>query len=157
MKTMLGVGDTAPDFQLRDTLGAQKTLKDFASTKPALIALFKVSCPVCQFTAPFLERLSKSDNVELVGISQDDLEETEEFRSEFGVTFPTLLDEESKGYPASNAFGITHVPSLFLVEPDGRISLAGAGFAKRDLEALGRIAGVSPFRDGERVPEFKAG
>ncbi len=57
----------------------------------------------------------------------------------------------------SNAFGITNVPSLFLVEPDGVISLASQGFVKRDLEALGKRAGVEVFRQGEKVPEWKAG
>jgi peroxiredoxin len=154
---MLGIGDTAPDFHLNDIHGREKTLQDFIGTKPALIALFKVSCPVCQFTAPFLERLAKSDNVEVIGISQDSVDGTEKFRSEYGLTFTTLIDEAKKGYPASNAFGITHVPSLFLVEPGGAISMAEAGFSKKDLEAIGRLAGVEPFQPGEKVPEFKAG
>lgn len=154
---MLGAGDTAPDFHLQDMHGREKSLQDFIATKPALIALFKVSCPVCQFTFPFLERLAESDNIEVVGISQDDLESTQEFRSEYGVTFTTLLDESRKAYPVSEAFGITGVPSIFLVEPGGQISMAEAGFSKRDLEAVGNIAGIAPFRSGEVIPEFKAG
>lgn len=154
---MLGIGDTAPDFRLRDTLGREKTLPELTASKPALIAFFKISCPVCQYTFPFLERLAKSDNIEVVGVSQDDLESTGEFRNELGITFITLLDEKRKGYPASNGFAISHVPSLFLVEPGGGISLAGEGFSRRDLEAIGKIAGVKPFVNGENVPEFKAG
>jgi peroxiredoxin len=154
---MLGAGDTAPDFHLEDVNGREKSLRNFISTKPALLALFKVNCPVCQWTFPFLERLSKSDKIEVVAISQDGLEATEEFRNEFGITFTTLLDEPAKGYPASNAFGIVSVPSLFLVEPGGEISLSGAGFSKRELEAVGHLAGVQPFRPGENIPEFKAG
>jgi peroxiredoxin len=154
---MLGVGDTAPDFRLMDVRGREKSLLDLTAAKPALIAFFKISCPVCQYTFPFLERLAKSDNIEVVGISQDDLDSTEEFRNELGITFITLLDERRKGYPASNGFGISHVPSVFLVEPGGGISLAGDGFSRRDLEAVGGIAGVQPFGPGEKVPEFKAG
>jgi hypothetical protein len=70
---------------------------------------------------------------------------------------PTLLDREEAGYPASNRFGITHVPSLFLVEPDGVISLASDGFVKKDLETIGKRAGVKPFGPDENVPEWKAG
>jgi peroxiredoxin len=154
---MLGAGDTAPDFRLEDLNGREKSLQDFISAKPALFALFKVSCPVCQWTLPFLERLAKSDNVEVVAISQDGLRATEDFRNRFGVTFTTLLDKPENGYPVSNAFGIATVPSLFLVEPGGGISLSGAGFSKRDLETVGRIAGIEPFQPGEKIPEFKAG
>ena len=42
---------------------------------------------------------------------------------------PTLLDKEDAGYPVSNAYGLTNVPSLFLVEPDGRISRSQIGRA----------------------------
>ena len=70
---------------------------------------------------------------------------------------PTLLDRERDGYPASNAFGISHVPSLFVVEPDGMISLASEGFIKRDLEAIGGRAGLEPFRPEDKIPEWKAG
>lgn len=154
---MLGVGDQAPEFTLPDLLGSRKSLKDFIGNKAALITIFKISCPVCQMTLPFIERLSKSDNIETVAISQDDLEATEEFRAALGLTFPTLLDEDHAGYPVSNAFGVTHVPSLFLVEPDGSISMAVSGFSRRDLETVGELAGVKPFREGEKVPEWKSG
>jgi peroxiredoxin len=154
---MLGAGDTAPDFQLQDMFGKQRSLRDFTAGKPVLLAFYKGSCPVCQYTFPFLERLSKSDSLEVVGISQDDLETTRQFCAAYGITFPTLLDEARRGYVVSNAFAISYVPSLFLVEPGGRISLAENGFSKRDLEAVGRIAGIEPFHSGERIPDFKAG
>ena len=154
---MLGAGDSAPDFDLKTVEGITKRLTDLISTKPALVTFFKVGCPVCQLTLPFIERLSKSDNLEFVAISQDDLASTEEFRKRFGMTLQVLLDESGKGYPASNAFGITHVPSMFLVEPDHNISMGVSGFSKRDLEAVGKLAGVEPFQPGERVPDFKGG
>jgi peroxiredoxin len=154
---MLGTGDSAPDFQLEDTFGKQRSLKDYLTTKPALLAFFKSNCPVCQLTFPFLERLSKSDNMELIAISQDNLATTEEFRSEFGITFTTVLDVAERGYAVSNAFDIGYVPSLFLVEPDQQISLSVSGFSKKDLETLGRMAGVEVFQPAESVPEFKAG
>ena len=53
---------------------------------------------------------------------------------------PTLIDAP-RAYPASNAYRITHVPSLFLVETDGKISQAIEGFSKADHRETGR-----PFR-----------
>ena len=35
---------------------------------------------------------------------------------------PLLLDEEDAGFPASNAYGISTVPTMYLVERDGTIS-----------------------------------
>ena len=96
--------------------------------KPALIAFFKSSCPVCQLTLPFLQRMAAGGGLEIAAVSQDDMRTTEEFRSGFGVRMLTLLDESKNGYPASNAYGISSVPSLFMVEPGGRISMAVSGF-----------------------------
>ena len=82
-----------------------------------LAVFFKVSCPVCQYTFPFLERMHKAygdKKVAIVGISQDDQRDTAAFLKEYGVTFPTLLDDPN-GYAVSNAYGLTNVP---VVVPD---------------------------------------
>jgi len=155
---MLRSGAQAPSFQLPDPDGKSRSLDEMlAEGKPLLLVFFKVSCPVCQLIFPFLERISNSEAVRFVAISQDDAATTRNFHQRFGVTFPTLLDSVRAGYAASNAFQITNVPSLFLIEPDGTISLAIPGFSRRDLEALGQRAGAKPFHAGDQVPEWKAG
>jgi peroxiredoxin len=150
---MLAPGHKAPDFELADLRGSTTRLRDLAADGPVLLAFFKVSCPVCQLTFPFLDRIS--GGLKVYGISQDNANSTQKFNREFGVTFPTLLD--SGGYPASNAFDITHVPSMFLVERDGTISWALDGFSRGELDSLGKKFGVAPFHPGEPVPEWKAG
>ena len=153
---MLQAGARAPDFRLQDLNGQTQLLQEILGRGPALLAFFKVSCPVCQFTFPFLQRLHESARgVAIIGVSQDQAASTREYNAEFGVAFPTLLDDA--GYSVSNAFGLDTVPSLFLIEPDGAISLSGRGFVKKDLEALGQRLGVAPFREDERIPEYTPG
>jgi peroxiredoxin len=123
---------------------------------PVLLIFYKISCPVCQMTLPFLERIAHG-SLRIVAISQDDETGTRRFQSRFGVTLNTLFDSEDDGYPASNAFGIRHVPSLFLVETDRTISLASEGFVKADLESIALRAAVPIFRADEAVPAWKAG
>src|SRR5438445_8825792 len=130
---MRAAGEQAPLFDLDDMEGKRRSLSEFLSRGATLLVFFKVSCPVCQFTLPFLERIAGTSGLQVVGISQDDREATREFLDEFGITFPTLLDTAKSGYPVSNSYEITHVPSLFLIEPDGRISKSVSGFSKRDL------------------------
>ncbi|MGH9613234.1 MAG: TlpA family protein disulfide reductase [Bryobacteraceae bacterium] len=156
---MLGSGVQASSFELPDLDSKSRSLGEMmADGKPLLLVFFKVSCPVCQLVFPFLERMaSGGGELRFVAISQDDAAATRNFHQRFGVTFPTLLDRARAGYPVSNAFQITNVPSLFLIEPDGAISLAISGFSRRDLEALGKRSGAQPFRPGEQVPEWKAG
>ena len=150
-------GKKAPAFSLADTKGKERSLQDWLARGQTLVAFFKVSCPTCQYTFPFLERLNGSP-VNLVGISQDDDSKTEDFNRQFGVRFPVLLDEAGRDYPTSNAFGITNVPTLFLVEPDGRISLTSVGFVKADLEEIARRTGAKTlFHRDEKIEAFRAG
>ena len=154
---MLEAGSKAPAFHLKNLNGTSVALQDALTKGPALLAFFKIGCPVCQLTFPYLERLAGNPRVQILGISQDDLDATKFFNERYGVTFPTLLDESKDGYAASNAFGISTVPSLFLVETDGSVSKAFSGFSKRDLEALGERVGVKPFLPDDKVPDYKPG
>jgi peroxiredoxin len=156
---MLTAGSRAPLFQLKDLKGNEHTLEELLAGGPVLVAFYKESCPTCQFTFPFLERLHKGAGraVQFIAVSQDDARSAEKFNREYGVTFTTLVDESRTGYQASNAFGLSHVPSCFLIEKDGTVSWVMEGFVKSELESVGRRLGAVPFQPGEYVPEWKAG
>lgn len=157
----LTAGQHAPDFRLENLAGsAETTLGELLKQGPVFLAFFKVSCPTCQYTLPYLERMFQGrakSGAGMFAVSQDDAESTREFHHEFGITIPTLLDSARFGYPASNAYGLSHVPSMFFVERDGKISWSSVGFVRNDLEALGEKLGVHAFQAGERVPEMKSG
>jgi peroxiredoxin len=161
----LTAGKPAPAISLNDLKGQQLTLADALNKGPVLAAFFKVTCPVCQFTFPFLERMYEtygSSRFTFWGISQDDARNTRQFLQEYEIKFPVLIDEP--GYPASNQYGLTTVPTLFLIAPDGNIQVSSVGFAKADLEQIAaqaaRSTGKSPsplFKPGEVVPQYKPG
>ena len=154
---LLEPGSRAPEFRLARLDGGTATLQEVIANGPAVIAFYKTTCPVCQFTFPFLERIHKAGTLPVYAISQDNAEDTREFNREFGLTLPTLLDAEGSGYRASNAFGISSVPTTFLIEGDGAIARVIEGWSKREIESLGGLAGAQVFRQGENVPEWKAG
>ncbi|MEO6119407.1 MAG: TlpA disulfide reductase family protein [Terriglobales bacterium] len=157
-------GAAAPDIQLSTTDGQAFSLKD--AKTPVVAAFFKVGCPTCQYTFPFLERIYRAypkDRVKVVGISQDDAEQTAAFIKEFGVTFPVLLDDTKK-YPASNAYQLVNVPSTFLIGKNGKVEMTTIGWVKDEFEqlneALARAIPIPPaqiFKYGEEVKDFKAG
>ena len=163
----LEAGVAAPEIRLSSLDGVQFSLDQARKRGPVVTAFFKVNCPVCQLAFPYLERIHKAysdkGKFTLVGISQNDAGDTKAFNREFGVTFPTVLDETRK-YPASNAYGLTNVPSVFLISADGEIELSSVGWSKRDMEELNRkmakisgVAAVPLFKPGENVADFKAG
>jgi peroxiredoxin len=161
----LSSGTTAPGISLKDPEGKTASLGEALKKGPALVAFFKVSCPTCQFTFPFLERMYEAyagGNVTFLGISQDGAADTREFIEEFGTKFPVAIDE--RGYPVSNEYGLTNVPTLFWVKPDGKIQISSVGFSRADLEKISAEAAratgkeVKPlFRPGEVIPDYKPG
>lgn len=151
------MGARAPEFRLARLDGGEAGLHELIANGPVLLAFFKISCPVCQMTFPFLDRLHTPGRLPVYGVSQNGEEDTRDFNRRFGVGFPTLLDREENGFAASNAFGISTVPSMFLIERDGTISRVIEGWVKQDIESLAALAGVAPFREGEDVPAWKAG
>ena len=122
----------APAIRLKTLQGESWTLQDELRQGPVVLVFFKISCPTCQLTIPFLDRLAKNSAARIVLVSQDDAQGTKQFLDHFHVQLPVVMDE-LKVYPASNAYGITHVPSLFVVEVDGGISWALNGFHRTEL------------------------
>ena len=163
--THIDSGHTAPGFSLKALDGKEYSLEKLLERGPAVVAFFKISCPVCQFTFPFLQRLHERyarEGATVIGVSQDDARDTREFNQEYGVTFPTLVD--SNGYPASNAYGLTNVPTVFLIAPDGKVKVSCMGFSKSDLEKIAselaqykKMPAAPLFRTNEAVPAYKPG
>ncbi len=163
--TNIDIGQFAPDFSLKSLDGKQYSLSSLRQRGPVILAFFKVSCPVCQFTFPFLQRLFErygGEGVTFLGISQDDDRSTREFNREHGVKFPTLIDEH--GYPVSNAYGLTNVPTIFLVALDGTAKVQCMGFSRGDLERIAEelaahrtLSPMPLFRKDEIVPDYKPG
>jgi len=162
----LDAGVGAPDFTLLGVNGEKLALTEARKKGPVVAAFFKVSCPVCQYAFPFLERIFQAyakGPVTLVGVSQNEKKETAGFAREYGITFPLLLDDP-RTYPASNAYGLTNVPTIFLISPGGKVELSSVGWSKRDLEELNarlaRASGAPPaqiFQPGEDVADFTPG
>ena len=160
-RPLSGPGSQAPGLRLPrlegGEAGGEATLAEFAARGPVLVVFYKVTCPVCQMTLPFVERMHAAGTLAICAISQNDARDTREFNRSFGVTIPTLLDSEDEDFPASNAYGMASVPTMFLVEGDGKISQVTEGWSKLDMEALGAAAGIALFRADDDVPAWKAG
>ena len=162
----LTAGTKAPDFTLFGLDGSKFSLQEALRRGPVLAAFFKISCPVCQYAFPFFERLHKAhggQKVTIVGISQDNPRDTAAFLKEYGVTFPTLLDDPN-GYAVSNAYGLTNVPTVFLIAQDGSIEISSVGWVKQDIKQLNaKLASAHQaampvlFKPGEDIRDFRAG
>jgi len=163
----LEAGVAAPEIRLPLADGREFSSNQARKRGPVVAAFFKVSCPVCQFAFPYLERIyssySPNQKFTFVGVSQNDAADTQSFVRQYGITFPVLLDDTKK-YPASNAYGLTNVPSTFMISPEGEVEFSSVGWSKQEMEELNRrlaeVSGTKPvplFKPGEQVPDYKPG
>jgi peroxiredoxin len=136
---------------------------------PTVLIFLKVECPTCQYAMPFFERLyakyvrGSKQQIAFVGIAENDANDTREFVRRYGVTFPVLVEDGPK-YAVSASYGLTNVPTAFLIAADGTIEFNSVGWARTDIDELARrianlsnAAPVPLFQPGESVAEFKAG
>jgi len=162
----LDVGKKAPDFTLSAIDGKPFSCSEALTRGPVVAAFFKISCPVCQYAFPFLERIYRaygSKNVALVGISQNNQQDTGLFVKEYGVTFPVLLDD-TNSYPVSNAYGLTNVPTIFWIDSDGTIEISSVGWVQQEIVEInqkfaeaGKVSKQPVFRPDESIPAYRPG
>ncbi len=162
----LTAGTMAPDFTLPTVDGNKFSLREALQRGPVVAAFFKISCPVCQYALPYLERIHQAHGnkkLTIIAVSQNDKKDTATFIKEYGLTFPVLLDDTST-YPVSNAYGLTTVPSIIWIAQDGEIEISSVGWVRKEIEEINRRAaettGDSPqpvFQPDEQVADFRAG
>ena len=152
----ISIGGRAPDFELPDLQGGSHRLSDALLRGPVALVFYKASCPTCQFTFPYIQKIfsqvGQTAGWTLWGISEDDVEETREFAEQHGITFDLLIDEHP--YLVSAAYGLQFVPAMFLIQPDGTISLSEYGF---DKAGLNHVAGFELFTANDGLPATRPG
>jgi thiol-disulfide isomerase/thioredoxin len=156
-----GPGDPFPSLTLRDESGSVARLP----SGDVLYAFFKTTCPTCEFTWPYLDRIRRiADGGALVvlAVSQDDPETTRRFGRDLGVAIPTLYDPEP--WKASETLGLESVPTFLRVGTGGRVEDFAVGFQRHKMEEFAglaaRLAGrpaAAIFGPGENVPAIRPG
>ncbi len=154
----LDPGTPFPSIALRDETGAPLA----APRGETLYAVFKTTCPTCELTWPFLERIRRVGGLEVLAVSQDDTRKTRDFAERLGTRLDTAYD--ANPWPASDALGVTNVPTLFRVGADGVVAETLVGFDRERLRALARraaaLAGKPPvelFLPDDHAPAIKPG
>ena len=106
----LKTGKIAPDVELPRVGGGKISLKEALREGPVVLAFFKITCPVCQYAFPYLERLYRNypgASVRFIGVSQNTEQDTRRFMREFGITFPVALDPEGTPRQLHLRFAVT--------------------------------------------------
>ncbi len=146
--SQLPTGVAAPHFQLKSIKVLERTLSEALTRGPVVLAFYKASCPTCQLTFPYLQKihseLGAGSAFTIWGISQDEAGETKEFSERFKIKFDLLIDEHP--YEVSSAYGLEFVPGIFVIGEDGRIALSDFGFSKATLNQIACLAAAGSSR-----------
>lgn len=149
-RTILEIGDVAPNFTLTDDRGRQVSLSDYSGRRVIVYFYPKADTPGCTTEAcDFRDSLTelKDAGVDVLGISPDSVEKLEKFRENHDLTFPLLSDPEKKALTAYGSFGEKKnygkvvqgvIRSTFLINTDGTI-----GLAKYNVKATGHVARIA--------------
>jgi len=117
-----GVLAMIPDFSLQDLSGATRFLKDYRG-KTVLINFTTTWCPYCTREIPSLKNMYSSFNArgfELIAIYvNESREKVTSFTSKNDLPWTVLLDSDGT---VAKMFGVTGVPTKFLVKKDGSIA-----------------------------------
>jgi thiol-disulfide isomerase/thioredoxin len=134
-------GMTAPPFVLEEISGAKVSSKDLAG-KVVIIDFWATWCPPCLMTIPELvdlQRKYKDKGLSVVGISVDDPEKVTDrdlvaFREAKKINYPIVRANAKvvQDYFADDPN--MAIPTMFLVDRQGKISEKKVGFSPGSLE-----------------------
>ncbi len=160
---MLAVMDAAPDFHLDGIDGREYALRDALASGPALLVFCKTTCPACDLSLRYLDRLRATygSRCSFWIVSQDNAEKSVAYSRRHDIQCPVIVDDRLS---VSKQYDPAATPTLFLVDVGGKVRFTSYGFSKEDLNELSRLIAsllhvepvvVAPSDDG--FPAFRPG
>ena len=139
-QSLLKVGTQAPNFELPTPEGKKVQLSDFRG-KYVLIDFWASWCPDCRRISPNVEAIAKEyqgKDLTVVAVSFDiDKEAWVKYINRNGAPINEVHVSELKKMKESavaKAFGVQWIPSLYLLDKDGKVLLATVEVSK--VEAM---------------------
>ncbi|MGH9224563.1 MAG: TlpA family protein disulfide reductase [Acidimicrobiales bacterium] len=151
---LLAPGDRSPTFILDDIATGEQVTNPWTEG-PTVVTFFKVTCPVCQLVAPKVQALADA-GARVTAIGEDPAPALTKYAERFGQRVPTVT--EPPPYRVSSAYGVTAVPTVFLVDQDGVVQHAVGGWDRQRWNAVAAAVGAPPLSaDGDGLPSYRPG
>ena len=133
----VGAGDMAPDFTL-PVLGGDsvRSLAD-SQGKVRYIDFWASWCVPCRVSIPQIIALQDDlagPQFEVVAINLDERsEDALRFLEHYSMNYVNLSDPQGR---VAEAYALKGMPMSFVVDPEGRVTLAHVGFRRGDMEGI---------------------
>jgi peroxiredoxin len=134
--------EKAPSFELQTLQGEQRSLESLTVDRHLLVVFWTTWCPSCRQTMPEVDQLASDysrDSLAVLGVNagwNDTRQRAVRFRDKHGLDIPIAFDQGSR---VSQKYNIRGVPTLFLIDPEGRILYQGYSVNIRLLQLLENI------------------
>lgn len=121
-RSVLQVGDEAPNFALTDLHGTTQTLADYKG-KGVVINFWGTWCKPCKKEMPALNRQYaqfKDQGVVVLSVNvAESMYAVENFVSRYDLTFPVAIDSKKS---VMRAYNIDPLPTTILVDAKGKVA-----------------------------------
>jgi len=125
----LEIGATVENFSLADTDGATKSLDDLKGKKGTVVVWLSAQCPVVKAYKDRINEIAsayQAKGIAFVGINSnvtEDLNYVKTNKTEFGYSFPVLID---KGNVLADKWGATVTPEVYYLDSKNVLLYHGA-------------------------------
>ena len=118
------VSGLAPELSGELLDGTKVTLSDHRG-QPVLVHFWATWCPVCRTEDDNIHNLAEDYRVLTIATNSGDALEIGNYLAENQLEFPVMLDESGQ---LGREWGISGVPSSFIVNADGEIESVAVGY-----------------------------
>ena len=130
-------GDMAPDFVLPVLRGETTQSLSASHGKVRYIDFWASWCPPCRVSVPAIVALQRElggDRFEVIAINVDErVEDAVRFMEHHPMNYVVLSDPSGA---TAGAWALPGMPTSFVVDPEGRVTLVHVGFRPGDMEAI---------------------
>jgi peroxiredoxin len=124
----LQLGDTAPDFAVKDLEGKVIVLSNLHGS-PVILRFFETNCRFCRadtpaFTKFYLEHKNQGLQVLYIGSFYENVERLQAFGDELDIVFPIAMDKKAG---LADLYDIRAYPQTVFISPDQKILAAILG------------------------------
>ena len=128
------VGKASPEIEAQYWINSDALTLKGLQGKVVVVEFWATWCPPCRASIPHLIGLSKKyadKGVVFIGLTDEPKDKVEPFAKEMKMTYAI-----GGGSPTGKAYGVTGVPTAFIVDTGGTIAWAGHPLASAFEKAL---------------------
>ena len=130
-------GDLAPNFALPTLNGQESKSLSASHGKIRYLDFWASWCIACRVSIPEMVVLQQElgeERFKVIAVSVDEwIDDATIFLSRYAINYDSLSDPHGE---VAEAYGLLAMPTSFVIDPEGRITLVHQGFKPGDMTAI---------------------